>query len=130
MIDIKSENLTNKELLDLLKTGVREMERRVHYGHVHMVDNEILQDVCTALSIPINKLRGNSRKQLYVAARIIYTHEVYEKYGHTYQRIAEALGNKHHTSIVHYRKQYYHRKQYDPKFRRYIDQYEKYKTEK
>lgn len=63
---------------------------------------EILMDVCRGYGISLENMQSKARTQMLVRARKVFAVRAYKECGASYTEIGVALGNKHHTTILHY----------------------------
>ena len=63
---------------------------------------EILMDICRGYGISIENIQSKSRTHMLVLARKVFAKRAYTECGASYTEIGIALGNKHHTTILHY----------------------------
>lgn len=65
---------------------------------------EILMDVCRGYGISLENIQGPIRTKMLVRARKVFASRAYKECGASYTEIGVALGNRHHTTILHYLK--------------------------
>ena len=65
---------------------------------------EILMDVCRGYGISLENIQDKTRTQMLVRARKVFASRAYKECGASLTEIGVALGNRHHTTIIHYLK--------------------------
>lgn len=65
---------------------------------------EVLKAVCVSFRVSAAQLVGASRRKEYVLARKAFSHICYTKTLGTLLEIGEVLGDRHHSSIIHFNK--------------------------
>ncbi len=63
---------------------------------------ELLMDICRGYGISLENIQGKTRTHMLVQARKVFAKRAYIECGASYAEIGVALGNKHHTTILHY----------------------------
>ena len=65
---------------------------------------EMLMDVCRGYGISLENIQGKARTAMLTKARKVFAARAYKECGASLTEIGVALGNRHHTTIIHYLK--------------------------
>lgn len=63
---------------------------------------ELLMDICRGYGISLENIQSEKRTKMLVMARKVFAVRAYKECGASYTEIGVALGNRHHTTVLHY----------------------------